>query len=465
MSKQRPNVLWIYGEDLYPDLGCYGTPVVHTPHIDQLAAEGTTYKNSFVTCPVCSPSRSAIITGRYQTAIGAHNHRSKRDVPLPNGVRLITDYFRDAGYFTCNSPGPGSYDKAGKTDFNFLAEKPFDGSDWSARKKDQPFYAQLNITDTHRDFARDAERPIDPASVDIPPYYPDHPLVRADWAQYLESIQVLDRKIGQVMQRLEQEGLRDNTIVFFIGDHGRAHARDKQFLYDGGLRVPCIARWPGQIAAGAIDEQLVSGVDFAATALHLCGLPVPQDLDGRAFISGNTAAREMVCAARDRCDGTDDRIRCVRTARYKYIRNLKPERPYMQFNAYKKHQYPAWTLLRVLHQRGQLSPAQAQFLAPTRPPEELYDLHKDPHELNNLAADPAHESTRSNLCQQLDQWMAATKDQGLIEEATSIQADEKIQMQRSYDERMQARGLAPDISDLDYFNWWLREFNLPTESA
>jgi N-sulfoglucosamine sulfohydrolase len=465
MSKQRPNVLWIYGEDLYPDLGCYGTPVVHTPHIDQLAAEGTTYKNSFVTCPVCSPSRSAIITGRYQTAIGAHNHRSKRDVPLPNGVRLITDYFRDAGYFTCNSPGPGSYDNAGKTDFNFLVEKPFDGSDWSARKKDQPFYAQLNITDTHRDFARDAERPIDPASVEIPPYYPDHPLVRADWAQYLESIQVLDRKIGQVMQRLEQEGLRDNTIVFFIGDHGRAHARDKQFLYDGGLRVPCIARWPGQIAAGAIDEQLVSGVDFAATALHLCGLPVPQDLDGRAFIKGDSAARETVFAARDRCDGTDDRIRCVRTARYKYIRNLKPERPYMQFNAYKKHQYPAWTLLRVLHQRGQLSTAQAQFLAPTRPPEELYDLHKDPHELNNLAADPAHESTRSNLCQQLDQWMAATKDQGLIEEATSIQADEKIQMQRSYDERMQARGLAPDISDLDYFNWWLREFNLPTESA
>ena len=465
MSKQRPNVLWIYGEDLYPDLGCYGTPVVHTPHIDQLAAEGTTYKNSFVTCPVCSPSRSAIITGRYQTAIGAHNHRSKRDVPLPNGVRLITDYFRDAGYFTCNSPGPGSYDNAGKTDFNFLVEKPFDGSDWSARKKDQPFYAQLNITDTHRDFARDAERPIDPASVEIPPYYPDHPLVRADWAQYLESIQVLDRKIGQVMQRLEQEGLRDNTIVFFIGDHGRAHARYKQFLYDGGLRVPCIARWPGQIAAGAIDEQLVSGVDFAATALHLYGLPVPQDLDGRAFIKGDSAARETVFAARDRCDGTDDRIRCVRTARYKYIRNLKPERPYMQFNAYKKHQYPAWTLLRVLHQRGQLSTAQAQFLAPTRPPEELYDLHKDPHELNNLAADPAHESTRSNLCQQLDQWMAATKDQGLIEEATSIQADEKIQMQRSYDERMQARGLAPDISDLDYFNWWLREFNLPTESA
>lgn len=465
MPTQQPNVLWIYGEDLYPDLGCYGTPVVHTPHIDQLAAEGTIYKNSFVTCPVCSPSRSAIITGRYQTAIGAHNHRSKRDVPLPNGVRLITDYFRDAGYFTCNSPGPGAYDKAGKTDFNFFVEKPFDGSDWSARKKDQPFYAQLNITDTHRDFARDNERPIDPASVEIPPYYPDHPLVRADWAQYLESIQVLDRKIGQVMQRLEQEGLRDNTIVFFIGDHGRAHARDKQFLYDGGLRVPCIARWPGQIAAGAIDEQLVSGVDFAATALHLCGLPVPQSLDGRAFIKGDTAERETVFAARDRCDGTDDRIRCVRTARYKYIRNLEPERPYMQFNAYKKHQYPAWTLLRVLHQRGQLSPAQAQFLAPTRPPEELYDLHRDPHELNNLAADPAHESTRSNLCRQLDQWMTATKDQGLVGEDTSIQADEDIQMQRNYDERMQARGLAPDISALDYLNWWLREFNLPTETA
>ena len=171
----QPNVLWIYGEDLYPDLACYGTPAVRTPHIDQLAAEGTTFRNAFVTCPVCSPSRSAIITGSYQTRIGAHHHRSRRDAPLPEDIPLITDCFRSAGYFTCNSPGPGAYDKVGKTDFNFAIDKPFDGTDWSQRAPGQPFYAQMNITDTHRDFVRDDQRPINPADVELPPYYPDHP--------------------------------------------------------------------------------------------------------------------------------------------------------------------------------------------------------------------------------------------------------------------------------------------------
>ncbi|MFT5089353.1 MAG: N-sulfoglucosamine sulfohydrolase [Planctomycetota bacterium] len=460
MPQQKPNVLWIYGEDLHPDLGCYGTPVVHTPHIDQLAAEGAIFNNTFVTCPVCSPSRSAIITGRYQTAIGAHNHRSKRDVPLPNDVPLITDYFRAAGYYTCNSPGPGSYEKVGKTDFNFHVENPFDGTDWSQRAAGQPFYAQLNITDTHRNFSRDDERPIDPSTITLPPYYPDHPLARADWAQYLESIQVLDRKIGQAMQRLDEEDLSDSTMVFFIGDHGRAHVRDKQFLYDGGLRVPCIVRWPGHITAGTTDERLVSGIDFAATALHLCDLPVPENLDGRPFIDTAIEPRQTVFAARDRCDGTHDRIRCARTQRYKYIRNLQPERPYMQFNAYKKHQYPVWTLLRVLHERGELSPVQEKFLAPSRPHEELYDIQADPYELNNLAADSAHESARDELSAQLDQWMEATKDQGLLEEDLQVQNEEDTRMQHNFTELMQKRGLDPTISDADYLGWWLQRFNL-----
>ena len=369
----RPNVLWIYGEDLYPDLACYGTPAVHTPHLDRLATEGTTFENAFVTCPVCSPSRSAIITGRYQTTFGAHHHRSERETPLPSGVRLITDHFREAGYFTCNSPGPGQYEKVGKTDFNFASDRPFDGTDWSQRAAGQPFYAQLNVMDTHRDFTRDRNCPIDPSTVVLPPYYPDHPLARADWAHYLESIQVLDRKIGAILQRLEDEDLAHNTIVFFISDHGRAHVRDKQFLYDGGLRVPCIIRWPGQIDSNVVDGRLVSGIDLAASALHLCNVVPLTDIDGQSFFS--SAIRPAIFAARDRCDGTDDRIRCVRTERYKYIRNLQPNRPYMQFNAYKKHQYPVWTLMRVLHERNQLDEVQRPFMATERPTHGLYNLH------------------------------------------------------------------------------------------
>ncbi len=239
----QPNVVWIYGEDLYPDLACYGTPVVQTPNLDRFASEGTLFSNAFVTCPVCSPSRSAIITGRYQTSFGAHNHRSKRDAPLPGGIELATDLFRQAGYFTCNSSGPPDH-RPGKTDFNFLREDPFDGVLWNEREEGQPFYAQFNITDTHRDFTRDPENPIDPSAVELPPYYPGHPLVRRDWANWLESIQVFDRKVGEVLGMLERDGLVENTIVFIISDHGRAHIRDKQFLYDGGIRVPCIVRWP-----------------------------------------------------------------------------------------------------------------------------------------------------------------------------------------------------------------------------
>ncbi len=454
----RPNVLWIYGEDLYPDLACYGTPAVYTPHIDRFAAESTTFANAFVTCPVCSPSRSALITGRYQTSIGAHHHRSRRDTALPSSVPLLTDCFREAGYFTCNSPGPGAYDRVGKTDFNFAVEDPFDGTDWSQRGANQPFYAQINIMDTHRDFARDVERPVDPATVELPPYYPDHPLTRADWAHYLESIQVLDRKIGAVLQRLEDEDIARNTIVFFISDHGRAHVRDKQFLYDGGLRVPCIVRWPGQLAAGNVDERLVSGVDFSASALDLCQLaPIPSG-DGKSFFS--SAQRGAIFAARDRCDGTDDRIRCARSQRYKYIRNLQPQRPYMQFNAYKKHQYPVWTLMRALHESDQLNQAQRPFMAPNRPSEELYDLWADPHEVDNLAADPRYADVLAEHAEQLDAWMAQSGDLGLIDEDETICTAEDEQMAHNYAERMRARGLDPAISDADYLAWWMRQFGL-----
>jgi len=454
----QPNVLWIYGEDLYPDLACYGTPAVHTPHLDRLATEGTTFENTFVTCPVCSPSRSAIITGRYQTTFGAHHHRSERETPLPSGVRLITDHFREAGYFTCNSPGPGQYEKVGKTDFNFTNDRPFDGTDWAQRVAGQPFYAQLNIMDTHRDFTRDRNCPIDPSTVVLPPYYPNHPLAHADWAHYLESIQVLDRKIGAILQRLEDEDLAHNTIVFFISDHGRAHVRDKQFLYDGGLRVPCIVRWPGQIDSNVVGGRLVSGIDLAASALHLCNVVPLTDIDGQSFFS--SAMRPAIFAARDRCDGTDDRIRCVRTERYKYIRNLQPNRPYMQFNAYKKHQYPVWTLMRVLHERNQLDEVRQPFMATERPTHELYDLHTDPNELHNLANDPNYAATLSDHASLLKTWQTEYTDLGLGDEDTAVQEAEDAQMQANYVERMRARGLDPAISDADYLEWWMQQFGL-----
>ena len=452
----QPNVLWIYGEDLYPDLACYGTPVVQTPNLDRFASEGTLFSNAFVTCPVCSPSRSAIITGRYQTSFGSHNHRSRREAPLPGGIELASDLFRQAGYFTCNSSGPPD-NRPGKTDFNFLREDPFDGVMWSERSDGQPFYAQFNITDTHRDFTPDPERPIDPGAVELPPYYPDHPLVRKDWAMWLESIQVFDRKVGEVLGQLERDGLAENTIVFIISDHGRAHIRDKQFLYDGGLRVPCIVRWPGHIDAGIVKDNLVSGIDFLPTSMSLAGLAAPRELEGRVFAGPDAGSRDAIIAARDRCDGTVDRIRCVRTKDYKYIRNYWPDRPYMQFNGYKMHQYPLWTLAPILKARGELTQAQTHFLEPCRPAEELYDLKADPHEVHNLAEDTAHASTLTALRNRLDDWEVLHGDRGATPEPPQVLAQEARNMQINYAKRMEARGLSADITPDDYLAWWERE--------
>lgn len=450
----KPNILWIYGEDLYPNLACYGTPVVQTPNIDQLAAEGTRFSNAFVTCPVCSPSRSAIITGRYQTSFGAHNHRSKRDVPLPRDIRLITDYFRDAGYYTCNSPGP-PFDKPGKTDFNFWRGGVFDGIDWSQRAEGQPFYAQNNITDTHRNFTPDPENPIDPDAVELPPYYPDHPLVRKDWAMYLESVQVFDRKVGQVLQRLDDEGIADNTIVFLIADHGRAHIRDKQFLYDGGIRVPCIARWPSHIDAGVASDDLVSGIDFAPTALSLAGLDIPPEMQGNIFLGDVAASRREIFSARDRCDGTVDRIRCVRTKQYKYIRNYHPDRPYMQFNRYKHQQYPLWTLLPVLGKQGKLTDAQAKFLAPYRPSEELYDLQADPHEIDNLADSDDHQNALADLRARLDNWIETYGDRGAVPEDPAVLAAQAEDMHAKNNAQMQADHGSPwPLAPEEYVAMW-----------
>ena len=234
--------------------------------------------------------------------------------------------------------------------------------------------------------------------------------------------------------------------------------RDKQFLYDGGLRVPCIVRWPGHIDANCVHDRLVSGVDVAASALHLSNIPKPSYMDGQSFFSSEE--RTAIFAARDRCDGTDDRIRCARTPRYKYIRNLQPERPYMQFNAYKKHQYPVWTLMHVLHERGQLDEIQRPFMASERPAEELYDLSADPHEVCNVAGDPQHADALAEHADRLDAWLLQSNDLGLLDEDPHIQAQEDVQMERNFAERMRARGLDPGLTDEDYLSWWMGHFGL-----
>lgn len=419
----RPNILWVIGEDFSPELGCYGDPLVSTPNIDRLASEGVRYTQACITAPICSIARSALMTGRYQTAIGAHHHRSHRvdGYQLPAGVDIFTNLFRQAGYHTSNlrnSPLGGT----GKTDFNFnLDEEPYDGEDWAERAEGQPFYAQINFSETHRTFNAHPNA-IDREAVELPPYYPDHPAVREDWALYLEDAQHLDDKVGAVLQRLEDDGLADDTIVIFFGDHGRAMPRGKQFCYEGGMVIPLIVRVPEKFqptgwTPGSTSDELISHIDITATSLALCGIDRPANYDAQVFIGPAAAPpRTVQFCARDRADETVDHIRAARTADWKYIQNYMPERAYTQPNHYKDTSYPSLQVMRQWKAAGKLNEAQASFMADTRPEEEVYDLRADPFELHNLADDPAHADKLEEMRSQLDGWIEATDDTGATPE-------------------------------------------------
>lgn len=415
----RPNVLWILAEDLGPQLHCYGYPLVETPNLDQLASEGARFTRAFTTAPVCSASRSAFNTGVYQTTTGAHNHRSHREdgYKLPAGVELVSERLRRHGYFTANirevAPGVKG---SGKTDFNFTEPKPFDGTHWRQRKAGQPFYAQINFTETHKGpafvEARKQAKLIDPKSVPLPPYYADHPVIRNEFANYLDTVNLLDKKVGVLLAELKKDGLLDDTVIFFMGDNGRCLLRGKQWLYDAGIHVPMMVRWPGVVKPGTVREDPVISLDMTATTLKAVGLPLPELFHGQPLYGEQVKPRGHIVAARDRCDMTVDRIRCVRDSRYKYIRNLMPDRPYTQFNEYIQTQYPTLNTMKQLHAEGKLNATQQLFMQPRKPEVEFYDTQTDPHEVNNLAGDVKVAGLMKKMSAQLDTWMKETGDRG-----------------------------------------------------
>ncbi|MGH9837891.1 MAG: sulfatase family protein [Blastocatellia bacterium] len=432
---KRPNVLWLIAEDFGVELGCYGTKEVWTPNLDRMAAEGMRFTRAYTTAPVCSPSRSALMTGMYQTTIGAHHHRSHRDdgYKLPAGVRVLTDRLREAGYYTANLrqlPPEAGFNGTGKTDWNFTYEgRPFDSDKWEDLKAHQPFYAQLNFNETHRTFVSPGRA--DPAKVAIPPYYPDHPVTREDWAKYLDAATELDGKIGKALRQLEADGLADDTIIIFFGDNGQAHVRGKQFVYESGLHVPLIIRWPKNFPApknfraGAVSDQLVEAIDLTATTLAFAGVAKPKRMQGRVLFGEQAEPpRQYAFGARDRCDETVFRLRTVRDKRYRYIRNFTPDRPLLQPNQYKQRQYPVWSLLPRLAAQGRLTPAQAALTAPTMPPEELYDLDGDPYEIDNLvnSSKPEHRAALKRLRAEMNKWIETTNDQGRIPEPPEVAA-------------------------------------------
>ena len=407
---EKPNILWIMIEDWSTDLSCYGTPLVHTPNIDQLAADGIRFKRAYTTSPVCSTSRSAMMTGFHQNYIGAHQHRTKDKKPLPYGIKPIPHLLEAAGYFTATMAGA-------KTDCNFtVPRKLFMGKSWRERKDGQPFFVQATFAGTHRNFVRDPNRPIDADKVKLPPYYPDLPLVRRDWANGLETVQVVDRQVGQLLKQLEDDGLADSTIVFFIGDHGRCHIRGKQFLYEAGVHIPLIVRWPQHLKQNSVSNELVSSLDICRTIVELAGAKPARELHGMYLFGKELTERKYVHFNRDKMDDTHDAFRAVRDGRYKLIHNLMPERAYCQLNAYKERQYPILALMNVLNMEGKLNAVQARFMAATKPEFELYDLDNDPHEIDNLVHDPKHAKIKSTLLAEIDRWRKEVRDLGVTEE-------------------------------------------------
>ncbi len=429
INQKRPNILWFYVEDLSPIMSCYGHDYNLTPHLDRLAEGGVLFTNTFMPAPVCSPCRSAIITGSMQTTLGLHNHHSSRSLEsaiyLPDHVKTLPELFRQAGYFTFNH---------GKDDYNFWYDRKnlYSGEynthklygksgkeiDWNTREPGQPFFGQIQLRGGKHLYSKDSKDkvrdPVDRNAFELPPFYPDIPIVREDWAQHLDCIRITDDEVGQIIERLRNDGVLDNTVIFFFSDHGMRLWRHKQFCYDSGLHVPFITSWLGNPqrlgGAGIVRKDLVSGIDIAATSLALAGIPIPDHMESRNLFAERFEPREFVVSARDRCDYTIDRIRTVRTKKIRYIRNFFPNRPYMQPN-YRD----AWEItqaMRRLHTEGKLNAVQDRFWGQERPSEELYDLEKDPHEIKNVAEDPAHSAELQRHRAILENWVKDTDDKG-----------------------------------------------------
>lgn len=447
VAAEKPNILWIIAEDMGPELSCYGTRGVQTPTLDDLASRGVRYQNAFTVTPVCSTSRSSFMTGMYAMTIDAHNHRSHRsgDNPLPEGVRVLTDWLRPAGYYTANLKTlthikyPAKFYKGtGKTDWNFnydKPKKPFDTDNWNDLKAHQPFYAQINFSETHRGGAWNSSHQhipqmADPEDIDLPPYYPDHSVSRAVWAQYLNTVMAVDEKVKFMLALLKRDGLDKNTIVVFFGDHGRAMPRGKQWPYDSGLHIPLIIYWPegnDQLPEpkgyerGTVSEQLIASIDLSATTLDWAGVEKPKLMQGRILMGVHAEEpREIVFGGRDRGDETILHIRTARTDRFRYLKNGYPEKPFLEFNYYKETQYPIIGLMRYLHREGKLTGPPAVLMQPTRPAEELYDIQNDPWEINNLADDPAYAEIKQKLAAAVVEWQEEIDDQGRKPESEEV---------------------------------------------
>lgn len=443
VEKTQPNILWIVTEDISPTLSFYGDNTAKTPNLDALADESMIYDNAFAVVGVCAPSRSAIITGMYPTSIGTMHMRTGKDIHswgkrtyndeatkqdlqgnpvieysavIPEHVKCYTEYLRVNGYFCTNNQ---------KTDYQFAApvtawDENNNKAHWRNRPKDTPFFSVFNIGITHESQLWKNEKlplTVDPKEVQVPPYLPDTEITRQTIARHYSNVELMDAKVGAIIQQLKEDGLYDDTIIFFYSDHGGPLPRQKREIYDSGLKVPFLIK--GINGKKGRTDRMISFVDLAPTMLSLTGIEPPNYMEGKAFLGEfKTQPRDYIIGSSDRFDEFTDRIRALRTERYLYLRNDFPELPKYKDVSYRKN-IPMMPPFLAMKADNELTVTQ-QLWFQTKTKEELYDCKKDPHNVNNLANDPKYQQILAEMRTKLVNHELGRKDFGLTPESTMI---------------------------------------------
>ncbi len=436
-KSEQPNILWISTEDITTMLGCYGDPNAYTPNLDAFAEKSVKFTEAFATAPVCSPSRSCIITGEYATSLGTQNLRS--EVTIPESVVPFPKYLREAGYYVTNND---------KEDYNFTDTTIWNESSktahWRNRAAGQPFFSVFNIEITHQSgiFGNDSVyherikdylpkiKTVNPDSLVLPPYFPESPTILKLWARYYTNIQVMDMQFEERLNELKSDGLLDNTIVFFFADHGTGMPRAKRALYDSGLKIPLLVYIPDKYAdrfhmqPGTENNRMVSFLDFAPTILKIAGVEVPDNMNGKPFISDEKVpSKDFVFGTSDRVDEAFEMARTVRTERFRYIRNFKPYTSLLQPNFYSDKS----EIMKELHKftgSPDLTAAQKTLFTENRQPEELYDVVNDPYEIHNLAGNPEYKNELLKMRKRLRTEMLESYDTGLMPEPEMMRLSE-----------------------------------------
>ena len=424
---ERPNILWFVSEDNTPLIGAYGDKLAFTPNIDRLAGKGILYERAYCASPVCGPSRFAILTGMYPCSAGDAEEFGSTDEVLPLSIRGYPAYFRDIGYYTTNN-----YKKNYNSQFdNVQGMWSASGRDahWRNRSAGQPFFSVFNSMTTHESCLFEP-RPgmgdrVRPEMVRVPPYLPDTPGVRKDWATFYNAMELMDGELGQILQELDKSGLAEDTIIFHFSDNGGITMRGKRYCYEMGTRCSLIIHVPEKWAhlsphaPGSRVSEPVSFTDLMPTVLSLVDIPTPPHVHGRALLGPHRApARKFAFSGRDRMDERYDLVRSVSDGRYRYIRNYSPHRPYGQHVTYmfQAAGYQDWEAAWLA---GTLDQLQSHFWK-QKPFEELYDLQADPDQVRNIAGDRIQAEKLAELRGAIDDQIVKTNDNGFIPEGCSL---------------------------------------------